>query len=171
MRNLVRLLLLLSLGAPSFAAGDDPVIYAGGTVSPPKAGATCSLDLSSGAALRFTSSDGTLEIPYSTIESFEHSNEVAVHLGVAPAIAVGMVAARKRNHFVRITFKDSNQVAQVAVFQVPKAMPIFLMPMLEAGAPQAQCRPYTDCTPRPPVARPQQQAAHSATSAAPAASK
>jgi hypothetical protein len=136
MRKLASLLMLLSLAAPSFAAGDEGVIFTG-TTSQIKAGAAGSLDLSSGSALRFTSTDGTLEIPYSAIDSWAHSNEAAVHLGVLPAIAVGAVAARKRNEFIRITFADGNHVTQVAVFQVPKRMLRYLMPALESRAPRA----------------------------------
>ncbi len=148
MRKAVWVFMLLAIAAPVFAADGDNVSYAGGTVSQLKEGAAGRFDLSSGTQLRFVSAGSVLEIPYNGIESFEHTKEVAVHLGVAPAIAVGLVASRKRNHFVRITYKDSNQSLQVAVFEIPKTMPIFIMPMLEARAPQAVCAPYTDCTSR-----------------------
>jgi hypothetical protein len=118
-----------------------------------KEGSAGRFDFSSAGQLRFVSSETVLEIPYSGIESFQHSKEAAVHLGVAPAIAVGLVAARRHNHFVRITWKDGNQLPQVAVFEVPKAMTAYLMPMLEARSPQAQCMPYADCPPKPFVPR------------------
>jgi hypothetical protein len=135
-----------------------------------KEGSAGKFDFSSAGQLRFVSSGTVLEIPYNGIESFAHTKEAAVHLGVAPAIAVGLVAARRHNHFVRITYKDSNQLPQVAVFEVPKSMTVYLMPMLEATAPQAHCAPYEDCTPKP---MPQRPAASPAAAAAPqpAASK
>jgi len=167
MRNLVSLIMLVALAVPAIAASDEGVIYAGGTIAQPKAGAAGALDLSSGAVLRFTGPDGALEIPYDAIESFEHTNEVAVHLGVAPAIAVGIVAARRRNHFVRITCKDSNHVAQVAVFQVPKSTIAFLMPALAARTRFAQCTPYAECLSRPIAARVPTQTPASAVAAAP----
>lgn len=46
MRNLVSLMMLVSLAVPAFAAGDEGVIYAGGTIASPKAGAAGALDLS-----------------------------------------------------------------------------------------------------------------------------
>jgi len=131
------MVMFLTLALPAFAAGDDGVAYAGGTVSQIKAGAAGSLDLSSGAALRFSSSSGDLDIPYSAIDSWQHTNEPAVHLGVLPAIAVGAVAARKRNQYLRITYTDSDHVTQVAVFQVPKRMLRYIVPALESRAPNA----------------------------------
>jgi hypothetical protein len=142
-------LILLAIAAPVLAADGDDVTYAGGTAPQLKEGTAGRFDFSSATHLRFVSSGAVLEIPYNGIESFEHSKEVAVHLGVAPAIAVGLVAARRHNHFVRITYKDSNQVPQAVVFEVPKASTKFLMPALEARAPQAQCRPTCECTTQP----------------------
>jgi len=140
MRKTSLLFILLLLAAPALASGQD-ITYAGGTVASVKAGAAGSLDLSSGTTLRFNSLGGSLEVPYAAIRSYHASSEVAVHLGVAPTIAVGLVAARKRNHFVRITYQDSNHVTQVAVFQVPNTMLRYLMPALESRAPQAHCTP------------------------------
>lgn len=146
MRRVFMIVILLGMVPLAFASGDD-VLYAGGTVPQLKIGDSGRLDFSLSTRLQFVSSRGTLEVPYCGIESFEHTKEVAVHLGVAPAIAVGLVAARKRNHFVRITYLDCNQVAQVVVFQVPQNMPAFLIPALEARAPQAYCGPYSECGP------------------------
>jgi hypothetical protein len=134
MRKLGFLAVLLLLGLPSFAAADDSVIFAGGTVSSIKAGTTGSLDLSSGAALSFNSSGSTFEIPYTAIDFWEQTNELAVHLGVAPTIAVGIVAARGHNHYVRINYVDSNHVTQIVVFQVPKRVLRYLVPALESRA-------------------------------------
>ena len=167
MRGLFVVSMLLILAAPAFAWDGDNVTYAGGTASKLKEGSAGKFDYSSAAQLRFVSAGDTLEIPYKGMESFEHSKELAVHLGVAPAIAVGLVAARKRNHYVRITYKDGNQLPQVAVFEVQGPMLRFLMPMLEARAPQAQCGPYADCTPKPRIAVSKQQAPAATTEAAP----
>lgn len=163
-------LLLISLACvlPACAAQDANVIYAGGTVLQLKAGAAGSFDFSSGAQLRFVAGVSAMEIPYSSVESFLHSKEVAVHLGVAPAMAVGLVASRRRNHFIRITYKDGNHVSQVAVFEVPKEMPAYLMPLLEARSPQAHCGPYEDCTPKPMPSAPRPPVSAPAPAAAPA---
>ena len=149
MRKVITVLLLLATAGFLFAADDGDVTYSGGTAPQMKEGSAGKFDFSSAGQLRFVSSGAVLEIPYSSIESFQHTKEAAVHLGVAPAIAVALVAARRHNHFVRITWKDSNQLPQVAVFEIPKTMPVYLMPMLEARSPQAHCAPYTDFTPKP----------------------
>jgi hypothetical protein len=156
MRKLITVFLLLATASFLFAADDNNVTYTGGTASQVKEGTAGRFDFSAAGHLQFISAGTVLAIPYNSIESFEHSKEAAVHLGVAPAIAVGLVAARRHNHFVRITYRDSNQLPQVAVFEVPKSMTAYLMPMLGARSPQAQCSPYQDCparpiSPRPPI--------------------
>lgn len=152
MRKTVCMLLVLATVVPALGVGGPDVAYVGGTVSQLIQGATGRFEMGSGTGLVFINQDGSLEIPYDRIESYEHSNEVAVHLGVAPAIAVGLVKRRKRNHFLRITFKDSSNLHQVVVFEIPKTMPIFLMPMLVARAPQARCAPFSECGPLTPNA-------------------
>lgn len=133
----------------AFAAEDGNVAYAGGTVPLMKGGATGKFDFTSANQLQFISSGMVLEIPYSSIESFQHTKEAVVHLGVAPAIAVGLLAARRHNHFVRITYKDNNQLPQVVVFLVPKSMTAYLMPILQVRSPQARCWPLEDCMSKP----------------------
>jgi hypothetical protein len=146
------LLALIFTVTPLFAHtqlfADEPGILATGT--PFKEATAGEFDFSHGAQLRFVHKGGVLEIPYESVEAFEHRDEVAVHLGVAPAIVVGLIAKRRRHHFVEITYRDAAGMHQVAIFQVPKATTAVLMPLLVANAPKAQCRPYTDC-PAPKV--------------------
>ena len=78
-----------------------------------------------------------MEIPYAAIQSFEYSKEVTHHLGVLPAIAVGMFKMRRHGHFFRISYHDSNDVAQAVVFEVSKQMPRTLLAVLTTRAPQA----------------------------------
>jgi hypothetical protein len=130
----VLVLMVSALAAPAWAGGDGEVHFAGGTVIQVKAGAAGTLDLSSGTVLRFASSNGALEIPYTAIDSWEHTNE-KLRLGVAPAIAVGMVAPRKHSDYIRISYIDDKHAMQVVVFEVPKQMLLYLMPALESRAP------------------------------------
>jgi hypothetical protein len=134
MRKLVMLLMVSALASRAWAGGDEDVHFAGGTVAQVKAGASGTLDLSSGVALRFVSAGGTLEIPYAEIDSWEHTNE-KLRLGVAPAVAVGIVAPRKHSDYVRISYIDDKHAMQVVVFEVPKQMLLYLMPALESRAP------------------------------------
>jgi hypothetical protein len=161
MRKTVALLLLLALAMPAFALpgfaleGTDAV-YTGGTLAQLKEGAEGKLDLTHGSGLQFVSAGVTYEIPYERIESYEHSNEVAVHLGIVAHVVVSLVKKRWRNHFVRISFTDVANLHQVAVFEIPKSLPMVLMPALIARAPQAHCAPEWECKLPRPTSRPAQ---------------
>ena len=134
MRRIVGLALLLAFSLPGVAA-DDPVIYAGGTVPGLQQETNGLFDTSDKNSLIFQHAAGKVAIPFSTIVSYQYTEKVTHHLGVLPAIAVGLLRARKRQHFVRITYRDESNARQVALFQVPKQMPQTLMPILEARAP------------------------------------
>jgi hypothetical protein len=117
------------------------VLYVGGTVAALHAGASGKLDTSSPKTLSFDSSTHKLAIPFETIDSYEYSQQVAHHLGVLPAIAVGLVKHRQRRHFFRISWHDENNTQQVALFEVSKEMPRTLLAILQARAPKG-CKPW-----------------------------
>jgi len=146
MRKMAVVMVILAMAIPAVALDGTDAVYVGGTVAQLKLGGTGSFDFSRGAGLVFQYAGGSYEIPYERVESYEHSKEVAVHLGVAPAIAVGLIKKRKRNHFVRITFKDSDGLNQVVVFEIPGKLPQVLMPILAARAPRARCSPAMECS-------------------------
>jgi len=98
------------------------------------------LDTTSEKSLTFETSGKKLLIPYADIQSFEYSTEVTRHLGVLPAIAIGLVKMRRRRHYFRISYRGADNVSQVAIFEVPKHMPRMLRAVLEARAPQT-CKP------------------------------
>jgi len=139
MGRIVALAVLLAFSLPSDAA-DDPVIYAGGTVPGLQQETNGHLDSSDNTSLIFHHAAGKIAIPFAAIVSFEHTQKVAHHLGVLPAIAVGLWRARKQQHFVQITYRDETNAPQVAIFQVPKQMPQTLMSILEARAPRGCTR-------------------------------
>jgi len=138
-RFLVVLLLGLLTSIAASAVENGNVMYAGGTVEGLKEGAIGKLDTKSLDALKFESGGTTLVIPYAKLDSYEYSNPVARHLGVLPAIAVGMVKKRQRRHFFRISFSDEHGDLRVAIFEVPKQMPPVLLAILAANAP-GKCR-------------------------------
>ena len=141
MRTLVlSLCLFASMSMRSSAVETGQVMYVGGTVVALNAGVSGKLDASSPTALRFDSSAGKLAIPFERIDSYEYSQQVAHHLGVLPAIAVGLVKKRQRRHFFRISWHDENSTQQVAIFEVSKEMPRTLLAILQARAPQG-CKP------------------------------
>ncbi|HUJ82233.1 MAG TPA: hypothetical protein VLW83_10130, partial [Candidatus Acidoferrales bacterium] len=98
------------------------------------------LDTTSETTLSFEYAGNKLLIPYAKIDSFDYSQQVARHLGVLPAIAVGLVRKRQRRHFIQISYRDESNVSRVAVFEVSKQMPRTLLAILRNRAPQG-CTP------------------------------
>jgi phosphatidylglycerophosphate synthase len=142
--GLVFFALSLVFAAPAFAVEAGQVAYTSGTLTIPQ-GTIGSFETTSPTALifKFTASGsglGEVDLVYKNISSFEYSTEVARHLGVLPAVAVGLVKRRERKHFFSIKFTDSSNVVQVAIFEVPKGDPPGLLAILRARAPQA-CQP------------------------------
>lgn len=146
MKRFTAFCLLLVMSLPAGAVEDGQVMYAGGTVPALKEGVLGRLNTASETLLTFEYSGNKLEIPYARIDSFEYSQQVARHLGVLPAIAVGLVKKRQRKHFFRISYRDENNVTQVAIFEVPKQVPRTLLAFLQTRAPQAcEVQPYKKC--------------------------
>ncbi len=146
MKQFAALLLLLAITLPARAMDDGQVVYTGGTLTALKEGSVGRFDTTNHSVLTFEYSGNKLEMPYARIVSFEYSREVARHLGVLPAIAVGLLKKRQRRHFFRISYRDENDVVQVAVFEVPKNMPRTLLPILQTRAPQGcKTAPFAMC--------------------------
>jgi hypothetical protein len=139
-KKLAAFLLLLVLTVPARAVEDSQVMYAGGTVPGMQSGILGRLDTTSEIALTFECAGKKLPISYAKIVSFEYSEKVARHLGVLPAIAVGLVKKRQRKHFFQISYRDETDTTQVAVFEVSKQMPQTLLAVLRSRSPQA-CQP------------------------------
>jgi len=139
------LILIFSLSA--FAVEEGQVMYVGGTAPGMAPGVIGRLDTTSETALIFEYWGNKLVIPYNAIESFKYSKEVTRHLGVMPAIAIGLMKMRRHSHFFRISYRDPNNVAQAAVFEVPKHMPRTMQAVLETRAPRT-CKPYLPCAGR-----------------------
>ncbi len=140
MKRFAAFCLLLVISMPAGAVEDGQVMYVGGTIPVLKEGVLGRLNTTYETSLAFDTAGATLKIPYAKIESFEYSHEVARHLGVLPAIGVGLVKRRQSRHFFRITYRDEADASQVAIFEVPKQMPRTLLAVLQTRAPQG-CRP------------------------------
>jgi len=141
-RVLVCVFLLLSL--PVAAVDDESARYEGGTTVGLTPGIIGRFDTTSPAALIFQSSAGRITIPYAAISSFQYSRDVKHHLGVLPAIAIGLIKHRQHQHFFRISYRDEQNQPQVVIFEVAKHMPRALEAVLKAKAPQA-CKPDPRC--------------------------
>jgi hypothetical protein len=140
MKRFVAFCFFLTLAFPALAVEGSHVMYIGGTAPGTDAGIVGHLDTTSDTALIFEHSGSKLSIPYDAIQSFDYSKEVTRHLGVLPAIGVGLVKMRQHRHFFRISYRDSGNVAQVAIFEVPKQMPRTLQAVLQTRSPQS-CKP------------------------------
>lgn len=130
-------LLLLSL--PAVALSGQHVQYIGGTAPGIKNGAVGKLDTTSDSSLIFESEGNKLSVPYASIESFQHSKEVARHLGVLPVILVALLKPRQHRHFFRIAYRDRTSpdpVMHVIILEVPKRMSCTLEAVLDTRAPQ-----------------------------------
>jgi hypothetical protein len=145
--------LVLVLGAAlvptAFAVEAGQVAYTGGSLSVAQ-GTTGSFDLTSSTALVFRyggpgASANEVAIEYKNIRGYSYTTEVTYHLGVLPAIAVGLLKSRERRHFLAIRYADSADVAQAAVFEVAKSDPMTLLAVLRARAPQACGSPMLNC--------------------------
>jgi hypothetical protein len=147
MKKMALLCLLMALPLATIAVENGQVEYTGGTIVTLKEGTIGRLDLTSPLELAFEYSGTKLAIPFARIDSFEYSQQVARHLGVLPAIGVGLVKRRQRKHFLRISYRDERDAPQVAIFEVPKQMPRILLAILQERAPQG-CKPaaYAKCT-------------------------
>ncbi len=143
MKHLMTLCFLLAMTLPLAAVEDGQAMYVGGTVPAVKAGAIGRFDTTSETTITFESAGNKLEIPYAGIQSCQFSTEVTHHLGVLPAIAVGLLKARERRHFFRISYREGT-AAQSAVFEVPKHMTPTLQAILQARTPQI-CKPPSSC--------------------------
>jgi hypothetical protein len=137
MRKAMLFVLALGLALPAWASlpvlslEGSQAIYAGGTLTQLKAGDAGSLDLTGPTSIRFVRTSDVIEIPYAQIDSWSQRKENAIPLGVAPMIAVGLIAQRHKLHFIQITYRDSAGVSQVAVFQIAKTMPPIIEPVLK----------------------------------------
>ena len=146
MKGFLQFCFLLILSLSAAALEDGHAKYVGGTLPSVTAGVVGRLDTTSETSLIFQHAGNKLAIPYASIESYEYSKEVARHLGVLPAIAVGLVKMRRHRHFFRISYRSQGSPAtQVALFEVPKHMPRTLQAILQTRAPGAgrpcQCFP------------------------------
>jgi hypothetical protein len=140
MKKFAVICLLLVAAAPAGAVEGNQVLYTGGTIPDMQAGVLGRLDTKSESALSFEYAGNKLTIPYARIESFKCYEEVARHLGVLPAIVVGLVKKRQRKHFFEISYRDESNRTQVAIFEVSKKTPPTLLATLLTRSSKA-CMP------------------------------
>jgi hypothetical protein len=140
MKHFIALVLVVVLFATVAGAVEDgQVMYAGGTAEGMKDGTIGKLDTKALDKLTFEGAGATIVIPYAKIDWFEYTHPVAHHFGVLPAIAVGMMKKRQRRHYFRFSYSDDAGQKRVAIFEVPKRMPLVLLAILKTKA-NGTCR-------------------------------
>jgi hypothetical protein len=118
--------------------GEQPDIeFVSGTVKGLTEGATGSLDMTTAETLEFRSGSGQFSVPYAEITNVKCHEENRFRLGVLPAIAVGLIKARSKRHFVMIEWKHADAPPEVVTLDLPKERARGLVAVLRARAPQA----------------------------------
>jgi hypothetical protein len=115
----MRKLLIVLLSVPLFANAATTAKYRGGNALAISDGTSGTLETAKDSAIIFNATNAKLVIPYKAIDSYNYTVPAARHLGVMPAIAVGLLRHRQRVHLFRITYHDET-AARVVVFEVPK---------------------------------------------------
>lgn len=141
MKRIILVVLMLVAVISAQAIEGTEVRCVSGTATGIRPDALGRVDLGSEQAFIFDSSQGKLVIPYTTIRSFEYRQEATHHLGVVPAIAVGLLKARQHKHLFRISYKDESNVSQAVILEVPKHMAVPLEMLLKSRAPNACAAP------------------------------
>jgi len=134
------LALVLLLNTPHvWALESNQAVYIGGSTAV-AADTAGSLDTTSPTTLffRYAKPDGTpgqIGIDYAAIKTAYPSKEVTHHLGVAPAITVGLLAARQRRFFLTLTWTDAAGIGQAAKLEVSKRNQDPLLAVIRARMP------------------------------------
>lgn len=103
------------------AVDKDKAAYVGGTLTTLQEKAEARLDTRSEADFVFDAGGkGRVSIPYARIEDIEYGQKAGRRVGVAILVSPLALFSKKRNHFVTITYKDSNDKDQVGVFEFGK---------------------------------------------------
>jgi hypothetical protein len=127
-------------GTQAHAVEGKEVAYVSGTSQTIKEGVVGVLNTSSATDLVFEAGSGRISIPYTRVVSYQYRQEVKVHLGVLPAIAVGLVKKRARRHLVTIIWQGEGNQREVMTLEVAKTEPQALLALLRARATEA-CKP------------------------------
>jgi len=129
---------LVSIAAPARAGvGSKQAQYDGGTIVKIPKQMKGKL-ITGNKSLRFEYKDTDYPIPYSSINEMVYGDHPSTRIGTA--IGVGLlfwpagIAAlfiHAKHHFLTLEFTQ-NGAKQAAVFEIGKAMPLTLLPVLEA---------------------------------------
>jgi hypothetical protein len=136
MKKLVALLVMFACCIPAFAdfswvEGSD-VRYVGGTANGFAPDTMGHLDTTSPGELVFVSANGKISMPYEAITKFNYREEVAHHYGVIGATLIGLLKARRQQHFFDIAYRDPSGNVQNIVLEVSKDAQVPLRATIES---------------------------------------
>jgi hypothetical protein len=134
------ILAMIGWDTSAFALNGFEVTYVTGTVQGANQGIAGVLENTAANELHFQGNASEFSIPYTKIRSYQYREETRFHLGVLPAIAVGMVKARSKIHTVSIAWQGERGVSEVVTLQMSKHTAEGLMTLLRARAERA-CQP------------------------------
>jgi hypothetical protein len=139
MKKLAVVLLMFAFTVPAFASFDwiegSDVRYVGGSAQGIATDAIGKIDLTSPSDLVFATSNAKISIPYASITKFQYTKEVAHHYGVLGATAISLLKARRQQHFLHISYTDSNGAAQAVVLEISKDAQSAVRTTIEARIP------------------------------------
>jgi hypothetical protein len=90
------------------------------------------LDTTSPGELVFVSANGKISMPYEAITKFNYREEVAHHYGVIGATLIGLLKARRQQHFFDIAYRDPSGNVQNIVLEVSKDAQVPLRATIES---------------------------------------
>jgi len=124
MKKTLAVVFLVALCIPAFAdfswVEGSEVRYVGGTAAGIAPDTIGKIDVTSPSELVFATSNAKVAIPYAAITNFRYSEEVAHHYGVIGATLIGLLKARRQQHFLHIAYHDANGNIQTVVLEVSK---------------------------------------------------
>lgn len=120
------------------ANGQNPLeaTYVYGTIKTLPENTSGTFDTGSQSELELRFGKERISIPYARIRTCAYREENKFRLGVLATIAVGLLKARTKNHFVTLTWIDG-EATQVATLEAPKRRAIGLVEVIRARAPEA----------------------------------
>jgi hypothetical protein len=120
-RSLCLTIALLIIVTPALGAvGSRHAMYVGGTVTGVAEQAEGPFETTNETVLTFTSEHGNLEIPYAAIASLEYGQKAGRRVAVAVLVSPFALFSKKRNHYLTISYTDTDGTDQAAIFELGK---------------------------------------------------
>ena len=131
------MLAMAGCNVAAYATDGMDMTYVSGTVEGMQRGVKGDVETEDAANLVINANGRRVAIPYGKLRSFHCRQEVRYHLGVLPAIAVGLLKARSRVYTVILEWDVDGQEPEVATLELSHRDQESLKDVLRARAHQA----------------------------------